>query len=144
MKRHRRGPATHVLIAGDEGDLEVIAHIVAALPPDAFGQLLMETPIDMGPPAISAPARVSIQWLPRTTATLPGHRLAESLAGWAREWLVEGDRELHECHYLFLGAAGRQPVDVVREVLFVDQCSHLAALGDIVVTRASSTADTRR
>lgn len=129
MKRHRRGPSTHVLIAGDEGDLEVIAQLVAALPDDAFGQVLVESPIAAGPPELAAPERVTVQWLPRSTAATAGQRLADSLAGWAREWLVEGDRELHEYHHLFLGAAGERPVEVVREVLFVDQCPHLEALG---------------
>ncbi|MBB2893855.1 SIP domain-containing protein [Flexivirga oryzae] len=138
MNRHRRGPSTHVLIAGDERDLEVVAQLVAALPADAFGQVLIETPIESGPPALSTPDRVTVQWLPRTADAAPGGRLAESLTCWAREWLVEGDRHLNRCHHLFIGAAGVRAVEVVREVLFVDECHHLESLGDIVVTRSGA------
>ena len=138
MNRHRRGPSTHVLIAGDECDLEVIAQLVAALPADAFGQVLIETPLEAGPPQFSKPDRVTVQWLPRSADASRGGRLAESLTCWAREWLVEGDRDLLRCHHLFIGAAGARAVDVVREVLFVDQCRHLESLGDIVVTHSGA------
>jgi len=138
MNRHRRGPSTHVLIAGDERDLEVIAGLVGALPADAFGQVLVETPLDAGPPALQAPDRVTVQWLPRRGAGAAGHRLAESLTCWAREWLVDGDRDLHNCHHLFIGAADSRHVEVVREVLFVGQCAHLASLGDIAVTQTGA------
>jgi NADPH-dependent ferric siderophore reductase len=135
MNRHPRGPSTHVLIAADEHDLRVVTELVAALPADAYGQLLLETPIDAGRPEIVAPERVAIQWLPRAATAQPGRRLADSLTGWAREWLVDQDHELHDCHHLFIGGAGLRPVDVVREVLFVDECRHVESLDDIVVTR---------
>lgn len=138
MNRRRRGPSTHVLIAGDERDLEVIAQVVAALPADAFGQLLVETPLEAGPPALSAPDRVSVQWLPRAAGTAAGARLAESLTCWAREWLVDGDRDLHDCHHLFIGGWDNRQVAVVREVLFVDQCAHLESLSDIVVSQSGA------
>ncbi|RNI17945.1 hypothetical protein EFY87_18745 [Flexivirga caeni] len=123
-----------MLVAGTEHDLRVLRTLVAALPADAFGQILLETPLAAGMPALVAPERVSVQWLPRPEGAIAGARLAESLAGWAREWLVDGDRDLLDCHHLFIGAAGLRPVQIVREVLFVDTCPHVESLGDIAVT----------
>ncbi|WP_446665818.1 SIP domain-containing protein [Flexivirga sp. B27] len=139
MNRHRRGPSTHVLIAGDEQDLPVIRELAAALPRDAYGQILVETPIQAGPPELSVPERVAVQWLPRAVGSVqPGHRLAESLAAWAHEWLPEGDRHLHRCHHLFVGAVGSCAVEVVREVLIADACPHLESLAHITVTATSA------
>lgn len=134
MNRHRRGPSTHVLIAGDAHDLPVIRELAAALPDDAYGQILIETPLGSGSPAVTAPERVAIQWLPQAAdCALPGQRLADALAGWAGEWLVDGDRALHSCHHLFIGAADCRPVEIVREVLVADACPHVELLADIIV-----------
>lgn len=134
MNRRLRGPSTHVLIAGDERDLPVIIELAAALPDDAYGQILLETPAAPSAPSIPAPDRVSVQWLPRQVGNCPGHRLADSLSAWAHEWLVDEDRDLHGCHHLFIGAGGCRPVDVVREVHFVGACLHLESLSHLTIS----------
>ncbi len=59
----------NLLLVGDETALPAIAGILAALPADARGQVIVEIPSDADRQGLSAPSEMTVTWLPRA-----GHR----------------------------------------------------------------------
>lgn len=118
-RRHRQ-PLDHVLVAGDYDDLSAIRWVLEFLPEEAYGQVLVELPAGVEPPTLTAPARVTVTWLPTRSTDLRagvvladrGLVLAEAIAGWFAEWMPhepEGDREFS----IWIGGRASEHVDAL-------------------------------
>lgn len=84
MRSHRRrGPAQHVLIAGNADDLDAIAAELAVLSADVYGQVFVEAPAELEL-ALVTPPRVTVHRLKPEA-----HALCAALAGWAAEWVPD-------------------------------------------------------
>ncbi len=87
--RRRTGPLTHVLVAGDVAELDSVRGLLALLPDDAYGLVLLEAAAGEPVPEVLRPARVALTVLVRDRTDAPGARLSAAAAAWAEEWVVE-------------------------------------------------------
>lgn len=67
------------LIGGDESAVPAIGTLLDALPPQAIGQVVIETERDAPIADLQEPEQVSVQWLPAAPGA-PGERLREAFA----------------------------------------------------------------
>ncbi len=65
---YRPGPATHVLLAGDETAAPAIARILEDIPRDSRGTAFIEVPTAEDVLPIDAPEGFAVRWLPREGA----------------------------------------------------------------------------
>ncbi len=72
------GHASDLLLAGDETAVPAICAILEQLPADARGAAFLEVPVVLDELAVTAPAGVSVTWLPREGAAY-GERLAPAV-----------------------------------------------------------------
>lgn len=81
-------PIEHTLIAGDVRDLPGIVTALAWLPPDTYGQVLIEAGPDEQVPLLAAPLRVTVHRLERSPE---GHGVAagRAVAAWVEEWIPD-------------------------------------------------------
>lgn len=106
VRSHRRRcPLQHILIAGQLADLDEISLALALLPPDTYGQVLVEAPAGSLVPLI-APPRVSIQRIDPATGSLAG-----AVAAWAAEW-VPDEPDPRRTVSAWLGSHARQSIDL--------------------------------
>ncbi|GAB6986334.1 SIP domain-containing protein [Nocardioides pyridinolyticus] len=87
--RRRTGPLAHVLVAGDVSELGAVRALLALLPDDAYGLVVLEAEAGAAPPDLPRPARIALTVLGRDGAERPGVRLSAAAAAWAEEWVVD-------------------------------------------------------
>lgn len=81
MRSHRRRtPLQHVLLAGCTDDLVVLQSVLALLPDDVYGQVVVEIDPDAELPALETPARVTVHRVWPGTAD-------RAVAAWIAEWI---------------------------------------------------------
>ncbi|MFI5425668.1 SIP domain-containing protein [Aeromicrobium sp. UC242_57] len=89
MRSHRRRqPTEHAFIAGDVADLPGIVTALAWLPPDAYGQVLIEVGTDEQLPVLAAPPRVTVHRLERSPQGR-GIAVGRAAAAWVEEWIPD-------------------------------------------------------
>lgn len=69
-----------MLLVGSSDDLLTLRSMLAVLPADAYGQVLVETAPGEALPLLDAPGRVTVQAIAHGTA-------GEALELWVQEWL---------------------------------------------------------
>ena len=136
--RHRKRTRDRVFIAGDRADLAAIQQVLAVLADDAYGQVYIEVLDEREIGELTAPARVTVTWLPRVTrpsAMRPlafaahGEALSAAIAGWVGEWMpatahpAEGSARASDQTVMWIGCAGS---------------AHMAALYDVLQARFAS------
>ena len=90
MRSHRRrAPLDHVLVAGDLTELDSIRALLSLMPETAYGQVYVECSGSDELPAITSPARVTVNRVCRTELHSPGEPLSAAVAGWVGEWMPE-------------------------------------------------------
>ncbi|WP_424936143.1 MULTISPECIES: SIP domain-containing protein [Bacteria] len=115
----------HFLLAGVTSDAPFLGRLLAALPDDGFGQVLIE---GTGPSALRGwpgPAGISAHWVrqdlvPARDGRLPGPGavLADAVRAWAAEWLPEPGTARPLPYTVWIGGAGCPPMDdLCRELL---------------------------
>jgi len=82
----RPGPATELLLAGDETAAPAICGILAALPRTARGHALIEVPDAGQAQPVSVPDGVSVRWLVRAPGAAVGSALVPAVRTAAPEW----------------------------------------------------------
>lgn len=81
MRSHRRrSPLQHVLLAGCADDLVVLQSVLAMLPSDVYGQVVVEIEPDVELPQLDTPARVTVH------RVWPG-AADRAVAAWIAEWM---------------------------------------------------------
>ncbi|GAA0199443.1 MULTISPECIES: hypothetical protein [unclassified Aeromicrobium] len=81
MRSHRRRtPLQHVLLAGCADDLVVLQSVLAMLPSDVYGQVVVEIEPDVALPELDTPARVTVH------RVWPG-AADRAVAAWIAEWM---------------------------------------------------------
>lgn len=127
MRSHRRrSPIEHILLAGEIEDLGAIQAVLAVLPADAYGQVLLEVDTLDQAPVVIAPLRVTVVLLerehPREAAgELPvprGARLADAVGAWVAEWMP-ADADADRVVTLWIGGRASDPLNAL--------CAGLAA-----------------
>lgn len=89
MRSHRRRlPIAHTLIVGVVADLPGIMTTLALLPPDAYGQVLIEVGPDEQLPVLAAPPRVTVHRVARSPQG-PGVAAGRAAAAWVEEWMPD-------------------------------------------------------
>jgi NADPH-dependent ferric siderophore reductase len=89
VRSHRRRlPTEHALLAGDVRDLPSIAAALAWLPPDTYGQVLVEADVDDVLPFIAAPLRVTVHRIARSGEG-DGVAVGRAVAAWVGEWMPD-------------------------------------------------------
>lgn len=101
-----------MLVAADRDDLPVVELLLSDLPPDTYGQVLVEVPADAGLPELRCPARMTVHRLPRSADAEPGVLLASAVAGWAAEWAPD-EPDLARAVQLWAGATVRERLATV-------------------------------
>ncbi|REJ06583.1 phage tail protein [Microbacterium bovistercoris] len=100
---------SHHLVTADENSLAELELFIATLPLCASGRIFIEVPDASDIGEISAPGRMTVTWLARSSRTgaagsgrlcAPGQALARATCAWADEMLC-GDRI--ETHVTLLG-----------------------------------------
>jgi NADPH-dependent ferric siderophore reductase len=87
------GSARTVMIAGDETAAPAICSIVEQLPADARGCVFVEVPGEADVLPLSAPAGVSVHWLPRVDAHAGhGERLQRAVRDWTARYVTAWHR----------------------------------------------------
>lgn len=77
------GPATSVLLAGDETAAPAIGAILESLPEHITGEAYIEVPTEADTLSVTAPAGVNVTWLPRGSAA-HGVRLSAAVHAWGK------------------------------------------------------------
>lgn len=92
------GPASELLLVGDETAVPAVASILAGLPADAVGAAYLEVPWGADVQELTAPAGVRVTWLPRDGAVrgaLLTAAVVDHLGTGARDLLARvGDDEI--------------------------------------------------
>ena len=92
------GGASTVMIAGDETAVPAISSIVESLPADARGCVFLEVPTADDVLPLSAPAGVTVHWLPRSgdpdhgRDAAFGARLQTAVRGWTARYVTAWHR----------------------------------------------------
>lgn len=88
--RRRRAPLQHVLVAGGFDEISEINTLLAVLPDDAYGQVIIEADDPAAVPEFAMPARMSVH-------TVPAAMGSQALRAWMSEWIPtepDADREV--------------------------------------------------
>lgn len=113
-----RDPRLHVFLGGEGGDLPILAAKLAALPGNAYGQVVLVLGPDEQLPALPAPARVQLHVLRgKRTPEQRAEAVATAALAWLREWMIgdptRGDREF----IVWLGCGESAPTVAVDRLI---------------------------
>jgi NADPH-dependent ferric siderophore reductase len=100
----------HILVAGSFDELPAIEALLFLLPETTYGQVLVETPVDLDLQVLARPARVTVTRLARDQDAEPGALLADAVHAWLAEWMPD-EADASRMFTLWVGGTARGRVD---------------------------------
>lgn len=108
----------HFLLVGGGADVAALRGIVARLPVNAYGQVLIEVASELHVEDWPAPPGVTVSWLCRDRsfasmgrAAQQGELVARAVTAWVAEWMPEEEEEHAAPYVLWLGCAANAHVE---------------------------------